>query len=370
MKYPNAGELQRATVSHLTGNPARRNASGRYELHAEGGLEAIFADRDQAEFEADELRRRGVADVEVKVRPPAHQRARERAQPHGNPTTMSRDAAWLEFRRLIREPDVEAMKIAEDIVLEYRWPLDALSEQGRNHGIFVLSPAEVGAKLDQVEWEVEPVYTERSYTRGQPARPAGYGVGFKFVWHDNDEVLVWPSTTRYLRTQEEAARTAAADTWAMAKQMKQLQVDERRGATYSASEVAAYLRAVLDRKFKDTTAPAIYELRATKETGDSPKKKPTYAQAADDIWAALQRAGWSMSSPSLKTRHATSPNGYLRLWFKPQTIHATINSSEFAPGVRHAMGDARAIAYDLDIRAMSPSEFLDFIQSRFPKAFA
>lgn len=347
-------------------NP-RGNASGRYELHTSDGLEAIFADRDVADFEASELRRRGVDGVEIKVRPPARHPTLHQKQ---NPTQMTRDQAWLAFRRTIREPGVASMAVAEDIVLEYRLSLVQLSEQGKGRGIFVVSPAEVGAKLDQIEWEVEPVHSAFAY-RTSLGKPSGYGIGFRFIWHDQDAVLSVPNAMgRYLRTQDAAEHAAAADAWAMAKQMKRLQVDETEGVTYNAGDVHTYLMGVLARTFKDKTAPAVYEVRGRKDTGEPPKKKRTYLQARDDIWAALARDGWAMSSPSLKLPHATSPNGLLRLWFKPQAVHYTINSANFAPGTRHVATDARAIAYDLDIRTLTPSEFLDRLAQRFPKAFA
>ena len=366
MRYPSAGAMQRATVSQLTGNPPRGNASGNWEVVSEdGGLEGIFAREEDARDYADELRRIGAAGVEARRRRPIGTSHHAPAQ---NPTQMTRDEAWLAFRRTIREPGVESMQIAEDIVLEYRWPLVGLSEQGKGHGHFVLSPAEVGAPLDQIEWEVEPVFNAFAYR--QEDKPSGYGIGFKFTWHDADALLVVPSTTRYLRTQEAAEQTAAADAWAMAKVMKGLQTDERQGAKYSAGDIHTYLMGTLARTFKDKTAPAVYELRATHATGETPKKKRTYLQARDDIWAALRRAGWSMSMLHLKLPHATSPNGYLRLWFKPQAVHYTINSGEFAPSRRHLSADARAIAYDLDIRTMSPTEFLDVIKERFPRGFS
>lgn len=53
----------------------------------------------------------------------------------------------------------------------------------------------------------------------------------------------------------------------------------------------------------------------------SNSRRPTFAEAKSAIWSALRDAGWSMSDPHLKVRHATSPDGDLRLWFKAQAVY-------------------------------------------------
>ena len=65
MKYPKAGDLQRATSMQITSNPAQRNP---YEVRSASGLEGVFADKDDAEFHAAELRREGVQGVSVENR--------------------------------------------------------------------------------------------------------------------------------------------------------------------------------------------------------------------------------------------------------------------------------------------------------------
>jgi lambda repressor-like predicted transcriptional regulator len=351
----------------VTINP-RDNASGNREVVSrDSGLEGIFAREEDAQFYADELRRTGVLGVAVRRRGRELARTPAAAQ---NPPAMTRDEAALAFMRIIREPGVESMQIAEDIVLEYRLPLVELSEAGRTsdstRGAYIISPAEIGAPIDSIEWEVEKLTLPPMYG-GSRASSSRWGIGFKFTWHDRDEWLLVPSSSRYLTTRDAAERTAAADGWALAKQLKRAQVDEAAlspTVTTRWEEVLRELRRVLQHSYVDKTAPEVYQLRASPQ-GGLPKKKRTYAEARDDIWAALQRAGWSMSLPSLKLPHATSPNGKLRLWFKPQSVHATMSAAG-----RHEAGNARAISYDLDIRTMSPSEFLSFIQERFPQGFA
>lgn len=63
MKYPKAGDLQRATGVEL--NPAKANP---YEVRSASGLEGVYADQDDAEFHASELRRDGVQGVVVERR--------------------------------------------------------------------------------------------------------------------------------------------------------------------------------------------------------------------------------------------------------------------------------------------------------------
>ena len=79
-------------------------------------------------------------------------------------------------------------------------------------------------------------------------------------------------------------------------------------------------------------------------------KRPTFSAARAELLAYLRTHGWDVktSGPSgpLKTPHATSPSGSLRLWFKPQAVY-------FTTGGRHAMGGARSLW--IDIREVSPA---------------
>ncbi|TFH21763.1 MAG: hypothetical protein E4H03_09880 [Myxococcales bacterium] len=284
-----------------------------------------------------------------------------RSRPRANPT-MTRDEAFHAFRMIIRDPDPASMQIAEDLALEHRLTLVALSELGRDSGIFVLSPLyPADAPLYRIEWMVEsvrPMYTQ--------VQRDGWGFGAKFVWNNEDNWLRVPGSASYMQTRAAAARAAAADAWALAKQMKTLMHDEAQGASYSTADVSAYLGRVLSRGFKDSTAPELYEHRSVR-SGAKPKKQLTYAEARDDIWAALGRAGWELSLPTLRLPHATSPNGLLRLWFKPQAVYYTSQHATTDRG--HTQANARSVSYDLDIRKMTPTDFLDYIQHRLPKGF-
>jgi len=71
----------------------------------------------------------------------------------------------------------------------------------------------------------------------------------------------------------------------------------------------------------------------------------TFKQAQAEILDVLQGKGWRLSLRSLKIPHATSPDGWLRLWFKPQAIYYTAGS--------HNFGDARSLHED-DIRTQAP----------------
>lgn len=88
----------------------------------------------------------------------------------------------------------------------------------------------------------------------------------------------------------------------------------------------------------------------------------TFADARSDLLAFLRGKGWTVKGESgfdrLKVPHATSPDRQFRLWFKPQAVHFTEGE--------HSGGNARTISYDLDIRRMSPEEFLSLLKRKFP----
>lgn len=94
-------------------------------------------------------------------------------------------------------------------------------------------------------------------------------------------------------------------------------------------------------------------------------KAPTYGQAQDAIFQYLKSQGWDLKL-GLKIPQATSPNKELRLWFKAQAVYATEDESGRG---HHEGGAARTISYDLDIRKMTPEEFLSFVKRRFPERF-
>ena len=83
-------------------------------------------------------------------------------------------------------------------------------------------------------------------------------------------------------------------------------------------------------------------------------KAKTYADAKTELLNYLEKEGWKVSGKTLKIPHATSPEGTLRLWFKPQAIYYT-------KGTDHSMKDARSIHSD-DIRKMSPEQFVKQVE--------
>ncbi len=65
----------------------------------------------------------------------------------------------------------------------------------------------------------------------------------------------------------------------------------------------------------------------------------TYRQAQDRLFQFLGREGWRLSAPGLKVRHATSPDGRFRFWFKSQSIYDSY-------GAHHDLGHARSTFLD------------------------
>lgn len=80
-------------------------------------------------------------------------------------------------------------------------------------------------------------------------------------------------------------------------------------------------------------------------------KMPTYAQARQTLLAYLAQHGWSVRT-DLKVPHATSPYGDTRLWFKAQAVYIVNGPPP------HKYEHAHTISYDLDIRKLTPEEFL------------
>jgi len=90
-------------------------------------------------------------------------------------------------------------------------------------------------------------------------------------------------------------------------------------------------------------------------------KKPTYKAARLAIWKAFGDAGWTLSSPSLKVLHATSPwmGGKVRLWFKAQAILVDKG------GAPWRMSNASSLAYGLDLRDVTdPAAFVRAVEKR------
>jgi hypothetical protein len=92
-----------------------------------------------------------------------------------------------------------------------------------------------------------------------------------------------------------------------------------------------------------------------------PPKLPTYREARKAVWRAFGDRGWTLSSPSLKVIHATSPymGTKIRLWFKAQAMLVEYG------GPPWKLGDARTFAYDLDLRRVKyPSAFAGAVEQR------
>lgn len=347
-----------------------------FEIDREPWLEIQTDDDDNAE--AARLGLPTVTDDEVALLPEA-QRAlaieldedpEENPRPHRNPE-MTREEAFRAFNELLRDPDPAAMQIAEDLVLEHKLSLADLGEGGvferrrsmhRSVGRFTLSPLyPADAPLYAIEWQLE----ERpGHVTNAPHTTWTYWIT---AFWNSEQRVVRSGAWGYYRTFEEARRAAAADSWALAKRMKQMMVESWRWQRIG--QVEFVLQDTL--RSPDATAPELYEHRATRGPKGGRPKQPTYKEAQDAIFSALRRAGWVLSPLTLKLPHATSPNGSLRLWFKPQAVHytSTYTSGGWATHDRHVASNARSISYDLDIRKMTPSEFLGYLRDRFPKAF-
>jgi len=71
----------------------------------------------------------------------------------------------------------------------------------------------------------------------------------------------------------------------------------------------------------------------------------TFAAARARLLRELGERGWRLSDRNLKVPHATSPSGYVRFWFRPQAIWASV-SSRARPGW-HEMGRAHSLWMDM-----------------------
>lgn len=83
--------------------------------------------------------------------------------------------------------------------------------------------------------------------------------------------------------------------------------------------------------------------------------KKTYAQARQEILAYLKSIDWDISRPGLKIPYATSPDGTIRAWFKPQAVWFTESDTG-----KHQFSNARSLTYDFDYRGISPEDFVKF----------
>jgi len=94
-------------------------------------------------------------------------------------------------------------------------------------------------------------------------------------------------------------------------------------------------------------------------------KLPTFQAAQAAIMALLEKERWKVTR-GLKIPYATSPSGELRLWFKAQAVYFTeVPDPRVA---RHEFGAARTLSYDLDIRTITPEQFLSLVTGHFRSA--
>lgn len=79
--------------------------------------------------------------------------------------------------------------------------------------------------------------------------------------------------------------------------------------------------------------------RAAKEAPRTRKPKlPTYAAAKGELLEQFRKERWS-TSPNLKTPHATSEDGEIRFWFKPQAVWVSRG--------KHTLASARSTGVDM-----------------------
>lgn len=79
-------------------------------------------------------------------------------------------------------------------------------------------------------------------------------------------------------------------------------------------------------------------------------RKPTFKQKREELLRGLEECGFQVKA-SLKVPHATSPDGQLRYWFKPQAIYYSI-------GEPHDFGRARS--WTDDMRETSVGELIKY----------
>ena len=81
----------------------------------------------------------------------------------------------------------------------------------------------------------------------------------------------------------------------------------------------------------------------------------TYAQAKQELLNDFERIGWSVKKV-LKVPYATSPDGNVRFWFKPQSIYYSVVMDKSVGN--HTLGNARTLSYDQDMRIMSVDDII------------
>ena len=151
MKYPKAGDLQQALTTHLTDNPAQQNP---YEVRSTSGLEGVFADPDDAEFYADELRSSGATNVSV-IR-----RTRTRGQ------AERETAASNPGPRILREKWGDSSEI---VVERHPYGISAWLESKRGGGRHPISFGDERPETLREAIEASKRFLRRVYGKSNPA---------------------------------------------------------------------------------------------------------------------------------------------------------------------------------------------------------
>lgn len=363
----------------------RRNPRNPYDVRSSSGHEQTFAREEDADFEADELRRAGARDVHVVKRArggsPAAT-AYRKANPH---QAMNEAEASMQFYDLIKDPDPASMEIAQDLVLEYHLSLAKLSKHAYlskfgdptkgfgaigspalASGLFSLAPSFATYELHpatSVMWSLD--YSRRLI--------------ITWAWNVSMEEIAATTKTLtsarlhyaygrgHFRTYDEAERAGAADAWAVAKFLKYRPADTKiADLVPMVDNIVNGSDSNMMRRSVPPVPRELYEHRDAKQK----KRNRTYAEAQDAALAALARAGWHTKG-NLKIPQALSPNLLVQLWFKPQAVYLT---KVLRAGESHSFRNAFSISYGLtrqrlpDMRSMSGSEFVDKIYELFPKS--
>lgn len=135
-------------------------------------------------------------------------------------------------------------------------------------------------------------------------------------------------------------------------------------ASIRARVVSRHMRASVENVFKALfeildSVESLIAADTMRQLGIKPKPSPvkqrikapkTYAKAQEDIMTGLRKNGWAVV-PHLKIPHATSPQGDVRLWFKPQAIYMS-----YGPGLTN-FGSARS-TWSADYRGTPTEEMV------------
>jgi len=134
-----------------------------------------------------------------------------------------------------------------------------------------------------------------------------------------------------------------------------------KGATKAAALFAARLNALMPHRRNSSTAGAMAASRSMAYSNlfRNGGTRPTFDAARKRIFREFGEAGWTLSSPTLKVLHATSPDGKCRAWFKAQSIYYTKG------GGTHELGTAHSVTQGFDLRAIAPGIFVRWFEKNW-----